>query len=279
MLVEVLLGSVSCLIKHGEMLVVVGNQWWPCRNKKNFVQVPSAVIFIDEIDALAKSRSSFGNNDERDQTLNQLLAEMDGFAVHNDVTMIVIAATNRPDVLDPAILRRFDRQVHVGYPDAKGREAILVVHANGVNCNIARIDWRLLAATTNGFSGADLRNVVNEAALMAVREQRPEIDQRHFTVAIDRVKRMKVSVQSAIANKFRTFNASVNLFPSLFRRSFCPKFPTVFICTARWVLIANYCPQYRVEITHLILLHCYAAQSCRGHGLLFGWAAGGATAI
>lgn len=174
------------------------NEWWPCRNKKNFVQVPSAVIFIDEIDALAKSRSSFGNNDERDQTLNQLLAEMDGFAVHNDVTMIVIAATNRPDVLDPAILRRFDRQVHVGYPDAKGREAILVVHANGVNCNIARIDWRLLAATTNGFSGADLRNVVNEAALMAVREQRPEIDQRHFAVAIDRVKRMKVSVQSPL---------------------------------------------------------------------------------
>lgn len=177
-----------------------GSHYWWSGSKRKSATVPSAVIFIDEIDALAKCRSSsFGNNnDERDQTLNQLLAEMDGFAVHDDVTMIVIAATNRPDVLDPAILRRFDRQVHVGHPQEYGRAAILLVHARRVNCNLARIDWNLLAATTNGFSGADLRNVVNEAALLAVREQHSEVEQRHFAIAVDRVKRMKLSVRPSL---------------------------------------------------------------------------------
>ena len=174
-----------------------GGSWWSRRHRRNgsVGTVPSAVIFIDEIDALAKSRSSFGNNDERDQTLNQLLVEMDGFQVHNDVTMIVIAATNRPDVLDPAILRRFDRQVHVGYPNTKGREAILLVHARRVNCEMHEIDWRLLASSTGGFSGADLRNVVNEAALLAVREKHPKVQQRHLEMAVERVKRMKGAVQ------------------------------------------------------------------------------------
>jgi cell division protease FtsH len=173
-------------------------QWWPFPRKSggNSGTVPSAVIFIDEIDALAKSRSSFGNNDERDQTLNMLLAEMDGFAEHNDVTMIVIAATNRPDVLDPAIMRRFDRQVHVGYPSTKGRHDILLVHARGVNCDIDRVDWKRLASSTSEFSGADLRNVVNEAALLAVREEHPQVEQRHLEMAVERIKRMKASVPS-----------------------------------------------------------------------------------
>jgi len=176
-----------------------GSKWWPRNTRRNVSSVPSAVIFIDEIDALAKSRSSFGNNDERDQTLNQLLAEMDGFEQHNDVTMIVIAATNRPDVLDPAIMRRFDRQVHVGYPSMEGREAILLVHARRVNCDVARIDWKRLASFSGGFSGADLRNVVNEAALLAVREQHPSVEQRHLELAVERVKRMKTAVPSSLA--------------------------------------------------------------------------------
>lgn len=177
-----------------------GQWWWPLqrRNTNTESTTPSAVIFIDEIDALAKSRSlsPLGNNDERDQTLNQLLAEMDGFAQHSDVTMIVIAATNRPDVLDPAIMRRFDRQVHVGYPNAKGRKAILLVHVRRVNCDVERIDWDKLASMTSEFSGADLRNVVNEAALLAVRDKRPEVEERHLNMAVNRVKLMKASVPS-----------------------------------------------------------------------------------
>jgi cell division protease FtsH len=175
------------------------SKWWSLRSSNHADMVPSAVIFIDEIDALAKSRSSFGNNDEREQTLNQLLAEMDGFATHDDdVTMIVIAATNRPDVLDPAIMRRFDRQIHVGYPNVDGREAILMVHARRVNCDMARIDWKHLASSSSAFSGADLRNVVNEAALLAVREQSSTVQQRHLEMAVERVKRMKAAVPSSL---------------------------------------------------------------------------------
>lgn len=171
---------------------------WYGPSKKPTDRIHSAVIFIDEIDALAKSRSAavFGNNnDERDHTLNQLLAEMDGFAVHDDVTMIVIAATNRPDVLDPAILRRFDRKVHVGHPDAEGRKAILLVHARRIHCNIDEVDWERLAALSSDFSGADLRNVTNEAALMAVRQGHSMVDQHHLELATERVKRMKAQVQ------------------------------------------------------------------------------------
>lgn len=175
-----------------------GSRWWHRRQDSSAASIPSAVIFIDEIDTLARTRSPLSSlsNDERDGTLNALLAEMDGFALHDDVTMIVIAATNRPDVLDPAILRRFDRQVHVGYPNVEGREAILVVHARRINCDFSTIDWKRLASLTGEFSGADLRNVVNEAALLAVREEHSEVEQRHLEMAVRRVKLMKASVPS-----------------------------------------------------------------------------------
>ena len=184
-----------------------GGHWWSRRRRRRRSNssennVASAVIFIDEIDALAKNRSSFGNNDERDQTLNQLLAEMDGFAVHDDVTMIVIAATNRPDTLDPAILRRFDRQVHVGYPNAEGREAILLLQARRINCDISLVDWEFLASLTDDFSGADLRNVINEAALLAVRENLPKVEQRHLEQAIERVQRMKAQIGQTVTPYF-----------------------------------------------------------------------------
>jgi cell division protease FtsH len=179
-----------------------GGRWWWSRRRHS--TVASAVIFIDEIDALAKNRSTFGNNDERDQTLNQLLGEMDGFAGHGDVTLIVIAATNRPDVLDPAILRRFDRQVHVGYPNAKGREEILLVHARRIQCDTNQIDWEFLASCTNDFSGADLRNVINEAALLAVRENHSLVEQRHLEEAIERVIRMKTQIGRTVTPHFAT---------------------------------------------------------------------------
>lgn len=156
-------------------------------------KVPSAVIFIDEIDALARSRGVFANNDERDNTLNQLLTEMDGFEEHKDVTLIVIAATNRADVLDPAILRRFDRRVYVGYPNESGRKAILLVHARRIQCDSDRIDWNYLARSTVDFSGADLRNVINDAALLAVREKSSLVRECHLRQAIERVRNMKSS--------------------------------------------------------------------------------------
>lgn len=179
-----------------------GGRWWWSRRHNSKNTVASAVIFIDEIDALAKNRSSFGNNDERDQTLNQLLAEMDGFAAHDNVTMIVIAATNRPDVLDPAILRRFDRQVHVGYPNAEGRKSILLLHARRINCDTSLVDWAFLASLTDDFSGADLRNVINEAALLAVRENHPKVEQRYLEQAIERVQRMKAQIEGTVTPYF-----------------------------------------------------------------------------
>jgi cell division protease FtsH len=165
----------------------------------------SAILFIDELDALAKTRSSLGSNDEREQTLNQLLTEMDGFhqqAKQQEVTIIVMAASNRADVLDPAILRRFDRRVHVGYPDLKGRKAILRVHARRValvdNNDESSIDWDALAALSVRLSGVDLRNAVNEAALLAVRDNNTKVGQVHLAQAIERVKRMKELVTSAM---------------------------------------------------------------------------------
>eukprot|EP00549_Striatella_unipunctata_P024256 CAMPEP_0118699670 /NCGR_PEP_ID=MMETSP0800-20121206/16054_1 /TAXON_ID=210618 ORGANISM="Striatella unipunctata, Strain CCMP2910" /NCGR_SAMPLE_ID=MMETSP0800 /ASSEMBLY_ACC=CAM_ASM_000638 /LENGTH=149 /DNA_ID=CAMNT_0006599965 /DNA_START=65 /DNA_END=512 /DNA_ORIENTATION=+ len=142
-------------------------------NKKNTndddKKTPTAIIFIDEMDALAKTRCMLGhNNDERDQTLNQLLTEMDGFSNNNnnddDVTVIVVAATNRPDVLDPAVLRRFNRHVRVPLPDEEGRRAILEVHAKRIRHDNHDDLVVVAAAGTEGFSGADLENVVNEAA-------------------------------------------------------------------------------------------------------------------
>jgi cell division protease FtsH len=147
------------------------------------------IIFIDELDAIGKSRSSglYGGNDEREQTLNQLLTEMDGFAV-GDATVIVLAATNRPESLDPALLRpgRFDRQVLVDRPDLSGREAILKIHAQKVKLG-ADVELRAIATRTPGFAGADLANLVNEAALLAARSRREAVAQADFAEAIERV--------------------------------------------------------------------------------------------
>ncbi|MBR6340295.1 MAG: ATP-dependent metallopeptidase FtsH/Yme1/Tma family protein, partial [Treponema sp.] len=145
------------------------------------------IIFIDEIDALAKSRANgFSSNDEREQTLNQLLVEMDGF--DNEKGLIVLAATNRVDVLDPAILRpgRFDRQVPVEKPDVKGRAEILRIHAKNVKLD-SDVDFENIAHGTTGFAGADLANVVNEAALLAVRNGRKKVTMEDFNEAIDKV--------------------------------------------------------------------------------------------
>lgn len=147
------------------------------------------IIFIDELDAIGKSRSSglYGGNDEREQTLNQLLTEMDGFAV-GDATVIVLAATNRPESLDPALLRpgRFDRQVLVDRPDLIGRKAILEIHAQKVKLG-ADVDLKAIATRTPGFAGADLANLVNEAALLAARSRREAVAQEDFAEAIERV--------------------------------------------------------------------------------------------
>ncbi len=151
-------------------------------------QSAPAIIFVDEIDAVGRHRGTGigGGNDEREQTLNQLLVEMDGFDTNTNV--ILIAATNRPDVLDPALLRpgRFDRQVGVNAPDLKGREQILQVHSK--NKPLAEgVDLALVARRTPGFTGADLANVLNEAALLAARLNRTEITDEIIDEAIDRV--------------------------------------------------------------------------------------------
>ena len=136
-------------------------------------KAPASIVFIDEIDAVGRHRGAGlgGGHDEREQTLNQLLVEMDGFGSHDGV--IVIAATNRPDILDPALLRpgRFDRQVTVGYPDIQGREDILKVHSRGKPFE-ADVDFTKIAQTTVGFTGADLANLLNEAALIAARKSK-----------------------------------------------------------------------------------------------------------
>jgi cell division protease FtsH len=146
------------------------------------------IIFIDELDALGKARgySPMGGYDEREQTLNQLLTEMDGFDTRKGV--IIMGATNRPEILDPALLRpgRFDRQVVVDRPDLIGREAILKVHAKGVKL-AASIDLHVIAQRTPGFVGADLANIVNEAALLAARRGKTEVTMDEFSEAIDRV--------------------------------------------------------------------------------------------
>ncbi len=147
-----------------------------------------AIIFIDELDAIGKSRNAgmFGGHDEREQTLNQMLAEMDGF--DSRTALIVLAATNRPEILDPALMRpgRFDRQVLVDRPDRKGREDILRIHSREVKLG-ADVDLKLVAARTPGFAGADLANVVNEAALLAARKDREKVVMADFMEAIERV--------------------------------------------------------------------------------------------
>lgn len=146
------------------------------------------IIFIDEIDAVGRQRGAGlgGGHDEREQTLNQLLVEMDGFGANEGI--IIIAATNRPDILDPALLRpgRFDRQITVGRPDVKGREAVLQVHARNKPLD-EHVDLKSIAQRTPGFSGADLENLLNEAALVAARRNKKKIDMSDIDEATDRV--------------------------------------------------------------------------------------------
>jgi cell division protease FtsH len=151
-------------------------------------ELAPAIVFIDELDAVGRRRGAgLGNvNDEREQTLNQLLVEMDGFDERHEV--IVLAATNRPDVLDPALLRpgRFDRQVTIGLPDRKGREDILKIHTRGLPLG-ADVDLGLLSRTTTGLSGADLANLTNEAALAAARQNHREVSLADFEEALDKL--------------------------------------------------------------------------------------------
>ena len=146
------------------------------------------IVFVDEIDAVGRQRGAGlgGSHDEREQTLNQILVEMDGFDTNTNV--IVLAATNRPDILDPALMRpgRFDRQVILDRPDIRGRQAILVVHANGKPL-ADDVDLMVLAKQTPGFSGADLANLVNEAAILAARRNKKKVFMDEFNEAIDRV--------------------------------------------------------------------------------------------
>ncbi len=147
-----------------------------------------SIIFIDEIDAVGRRRGAGlgGGHDEREQTLNQLLVEMDGFTENENI--IVMAATNRRDILDPALLRpgRFDRQITVNYPDIKGREEILKVHTRNKNIG-PDVDLKTIAATTAGFTGADLENLVNEAALLAARENRKAVTRKDIEEATIKV--------------------------------------------------------------------------------------------
>jgi cell division protease FtsH len=170
-----------------EMFVGVG----AARVRDLFFQATSqapCIIFIDELDALGKARGMnvMGGHDEQEQTLNQLLVEMDGFETNKGV--IIMAATNRPEILDPALLRpgRFDRQVLVDRPDINGREAILKIHSKNVLL-APEVDLRMIAGRTPGFVGADLANIVNEAALLAARKNKEKIEAADFDEAIDRV--------------------------------------------------------------------------------------------
>ena len=170
-----------------EMFVGVG----AARVRDLFAQAEGkapCIVFIDELDALGKMRvqSPMGSHEEREQTLNQLLAEMDGFDARKAV--IIMGATNRPEVLDPALLRpgRFDRQVLVDKPDINGREQVLKIHTRNVKM-VAEMDLRVIAGRTAGFAGADLANLVNEAALLAARKDKTAVDMRDFDEAIDRL--------------------------------------------------------------------------------------------
>ncbi|MFV0519584.1 MAG: ATP-dependent zinc metalloprotease FtsH [Lachnospirales bacterium] len=161
------------------------------------------IIFIDEIDAIGKSRDNqFGGNDEREQTLNQLLSELDGFDSRNAI--VILAATNRPEILDKALLRpgRFDRQVIVERPDLKGRQDILNVHIKKVKYN-THVDLKKVALATTGLTGADLANIINEAALLAVREGRKEVEQKDLIKAVEIIVGGKEKKENHISVKER----------------------------------------------------------------------------
>ncbi|MCP8618190.1 ATP-dependent zinc metalloprotease FtsH [Salirhabdus salicampi] len=166
------------------------------------------IIFIDEIDAVGRQRGAGlgGGHDEREQTLNQLLVEMDGFDANEGI--IIIAATNRPDILDPALLRpgRFDRQITVNRPDVKGREAVLRVHARNKPLSDS-VDVKTIALRTPGFSGADLENLLNEAALVAARADKAEVDMDDVDEAIDRVIAGPAKKSRVISDKERNIVA------------------------------------------------------------------------
>ena len=163
-------------------------------------KIAPAIIFIDEIDAVGRKRGSGlgGGHDEKEQTLNQLLVEMDGFSRTEGV--IVLAATNRPDILDPALLRpgRFDRQIHVGRPDVKGREEILKVHARDKKLD-ASVNLKTVARSTAGFTGADLSNLLNEAAILAARDNRPVLTMEDLNEAL-----MKITAGPAKKSRVQT---------------------------------------------------------------------------
>ncbi|KAK0554174.1 AAA ATPase afg3 [Tilletia horrida] len=189
-----------------EMFVGVG----PSRVRDMFAMAKKhapCIIFVDEIDAIGKSRGksgSFGGNDERESTLNELLVQMDGFAT--DQHVVVLAGTNRPDVLDPALLRpgRFDRHIAIDRPDVSGRKEIFKVHLGPIkladDLNIDHLAEKL-SILTSGFSGADISNVVNEAALIAARKNAPNVAEEHFEMAIDRV-------LAGLERKSRVLNAT-----------------------------------------------------------------------
>ena len=163
-------------------------------------KIAPAIVFIDEIDAVGRKRGSGlgGGHDEKEQTLNQLLVEMDGFTRSDGV--IVLAATNRPDILDPALLRpgRFDRQIHVGRPDVKGREEILKVHAKDKKLD-ASVNLKTVARSTAGFTGADLSNLLNEAAILAARANRPVLTMEDMNEAL-----MKITAGPAKKSRVQT---------------------------------------------------------------------------
>lgn len=163
-------------------------------------KIAPAIVFIDEIDAVGRKRGSGlgGGHDEKEQTLNQLLVEMDGFTRSEGV--IVLAATNRPDILDPALLRpgRFDRQIHVGRPDVKGREEILKVHAKDKKLD-ASVNLKTVARSTAGFTGADLSNLLNEAAILAARASRPVLTMEDMNEAL-----MKITAGPAKKSRVQT---------------------------------------------------------------------------
>ncbi len=167
------------------------------------------IIFIDEIDAVGRQRGAGlgGGHDEREQTLNQLLVEMDGFGANEGI--IIIAATNRPDILDPALLRpgRFDRQITVNRPDLKGRQEVLKVHVQNKTMDEDSVDLKTIAMRTPGFSGADLENLLNEAALVAARADKEKIDMQSIDEAIDRVIAGPAKKSRVISNKERNIVA------------------------------------------------------------------------